>query len=96
MLFKQGIPDDTELLSLGQDIVSIWRNVGLALGLKNSYLDEIHEDHPKALDKSYAMLRKWKESLGSEASYQRLAEGLGHKAVERRDLIESYCRDKGE
>ncbi|KAJ7383348.1 hypothetical protein OS493_028426 [Desmophyllum pertusum] len=95
-MFKHGTPDDAELLSLAKDTIAIWRPLGLALGLTDSHLDEIGADHPKALDRSYAMLRKWKESLGSAATYKRLAEGLGHKAVERRDLIENYCRDKAE
>lgn len=95
MLFKQGTPKDHELLSLAQDTIVIWTKLGLALGLSNSQLDEIDTDQVKAVDKSYAMLRKWKESLGSEASYERLALGLDHKAVKRRDLMEMYCRDKG-
>lgn len=91
-----GMPDDTELLSLAHDTIKIWRPLGLALGLRNSHLDEISEDQLKAVDKAYAMLRKWKEAMGSEANYERLAQGLSHKAVERRDLVDSYCRDKGE
>ena len=96
MIFKQGTPSDGELLNLAQETILIWIKLGLALGLNNSQLDEINVDQSKGLDKSYAMLRKWKESLGSEANYKRLAEGLDHKAIKRRDLIEVYCRDKGE
>jgi len=70
LIFKLGAPDDTELLSIAHDIVKIWRPLGLALGLRNSHLDEIDEDHLKALDRAYAMLRKWKESMGSEANYE--------------------------
>lgn len=95
MSTKQGVPEDRELLSLAEDTLVIWKKLGLALGLKNSQLDEIEADHIKGVDRSYAMLRKWKESHGSEASYERLADGLVHKAVSRRDLIEAYCRDKG-
>ena len=95
MLFKQGIPEDGELLSLAQDTIAIWKKLGLALGLINAQLDEIQADQLKELDRSYAMLRKWKEALGSEASYKRLAEGLDHRAVKRSDLIDTYCRDKG-
>ena len=96
MTFKQGTPSDGELLGLAQETAPIWTKLGLVLGLNNSQVDEINADHSTGLDKSYAMLRKWKESLGSEANYERLAEGLDHKAVKRRDLIEVYCRDKGE
>ena len=67
----------------------------MALGLRNSHLDEIGEEHQKALDRAYAMLRKWKEAMGFEANYERLAQGLGHQAVERRELIDAYCRDRG-
>lgn len=95
-VFKTGKPDDKELLSLAQEVVSIWRQLGLALGLTDASLDEIHEDNPKALDKAYAMLRKWKESLGSGASYQKLAEGLDHKVIKRQDSIERYCHIKAE
>jgi len=94
MLFKQGTPKDDELLSLAQDNITIWTKLGLSLGLSNWQLDEINADNLKAVDKSYAMLRKWKESLGSEANYERLAKGLDHKAIMRRDLIDIYCRDK--
>ena len=94
-IFKLGPPDDTELLSIAHDIVKIWRPLGLALGLRNSHLDEISEDERKALDRAYAMLRKWKESMGSDANYEKLAQGLCHQAVERRELIDAYCRDRG-
>ena len=95
-MFKTGQPDNKELLTLAQEVVSIWRQLGLALGLTDVSLDEIHEDNLKALDKSYTMLRKWKESLGSGANYQKLAEGLHHKVIKRHDLIEKYCHDEGE
>ncbi|XP_022802332.1 uncharacterized protein LOC111339870 [Stylophora pistillata] len=93
-VFKTGQPDNKELLTLAQEVVSIWRQLGLALGLTDVSLDEIHEDNLKALDKSYTMLRKWKESLGSGANYQKLAEGLHHKVIKRHDLIEKYCHDE--
>ena len=96
MIFKDGTPSDGELLGLAQETISIWIKLGLALGLNNSQLDEINEDRSQGIDKSRTMLRKWKESFGSEANYERLAEGLDHKAVKRRDLIDLYCRDKGE
>ena len=95
MSIKQGVPEDHELLSLAEDMLVIWKKLGLALGLKNSQLDEIEADHLRGVERSYAMLRKWKESRGSEASYERLAQGLDHKAVSRHDLIEAYCQEKG-
>ena len=95
ILFKQGTPADIELLSLAQDTITLWRKLGLALGLNNSNLDEVDADNSKVIDKSYAMLRKWKEFHGAEATFKRLAMGLNHKVVNRRDLIDEYCRDQG-
>ena len=95
VLFKTGQPKDEELLSLAREIKSIWRPLGVVLGLTNATLDEIHEYNPKVLDKSYTMLRKWKESRGSGASYQNLAEGLDNEVFKRHDLVERYCNDKG-
>lgn len=95
VLFKTGQPKDKELLSLAREIKSIWRPLGVVLGLTNATMDEIHEDNPKVLDKSYTMLRKWKESRGSGASYQNLAEGLDNEVFKRHDLVERYCNDKG-
>lgn len=95
MLFKEGTPQSEELLRLAHDTISIWRKLGIALGLNDSYLDEINDDQAKVLDKSYAMLKKWRESFGSKATYARLAEALDHEAIKRLDLIERYCRDQG-
>lgn len=94
MSFKQGTPTDNDLLCLAQDSVSIWMKLGLALGLSQSQLDEIDADQSKVIDKSYKMLRKWKESLGVTATFERLAEGLDHKVIKRHDLIDEYCLDK--
>ena len=95
ILFKQGTPANSELLRLAQDIVSIWKELGLALGLNNSDLDAVDADNSKVIRKSYDMLRKWKESHGAKATFERLAMGLNHEALKRRDLIDKYCRDQG-
>ena len=95
ILFKRGTPADIELLSLAQDIVPVWMKLGVALGLNNSDLDAIDADNSEVVRKSYAMLRKWKESHGTKATFERLAMGLNHEAVKRRDLIDKYCRDQG-
>ena len=95
ILFKQGTPADNELLNLARDTVLVWRKLGLALGLDNSNLDEVDADNSKVVDKSYAMLRKWKEFHGVEATFKRLAMGLNHKVINRRDLNDEYCRDQG-
>ena len=41
-MFKTGQPKDKELLSLAREIESIWRPLGVALGLTNATLDEVN------------------------------------------------------
>ena len=95
MPHRRGEPTVDELLCIAQAVVAKWRFLGLMLGLTDAQLDEIAEDNNKALERSYAMLRKWKECKGSGANYKTLAAGLRHKAVGRNDLAEQYCRDEG-
>ena len=94
-VFKTGKPEDKELLSLAHEIVLIWRTLGVILGLKNATLDVIDQDSSKVLNKSYDMLIKWRESLGSEATYKNLAVGLDHEIIGRHDLVEKYCHESG-
>lgn len=95
VVFKTGEPEDLELLSLADEILPIWRPLGLILGLKNGTLDRIDLDHRAVLDKSHAMLLEWKRLLGPNASYQALAEGLNHPVIGRLDLVVKYCHDNG-
>ena len=39
----------------------------------------------------FSMLQKWKQRLGSEATYQVLFDALCDKLVERNDLAELFC-----
>lgn len=93
VVFKTEIPEDPDLLSLANEILPIWRPLGVSLGLKNATLDGIDLDKRAVLDKSYAMLMAWKQLLGPGASYQALAEGLNHPVFERHNLVVKYCYD---
>ena len=64
-------------------------------GLTDLTLNEIDKANREESDKTYAVLRKWKDALGSEASYQALAQLLDIAFTNMRDLIERYCLDKG-
>ena len=64
-------------------------------GLTHLTLNEIDEANGEESDKMYAVLRKWKESLGSGASYEALALLLNKCFIHGHDLIEIYCHDKG-
>ena len=94
-VFKIGQPEDEELLSLAHEIESIWRSFGLLVGLEAPTLTEIDERYPRASDKTYAVLRKWKELLGSGASYRALALLLDNAFINGRDLIKTYCHEEG-
>ena len=64
-------------------------------GLTDLTLNEIDEANGEESDKMYAVLRKWKESLGSGAKYQALAQLLDNAFTYMRDLVKTYCHDKG-
>lgn len=94
-VLKIGQPLDEELRSLAHDIVSAWRPLGMMLGLTDMTLIEIDETNHQVSDKVYAVLRKWKESLGSGASYEALADGLDNAFIKRHELVKRYCHGKG-
>ena len=94
-MVKIGQPEDEELLRLSQKFVINWRSLGMMTGLTHLTLNEIDEANGKESDKMYAVLRKWKESLGSGASYEALALLLNKCFIHGHDLIEIYCHDKG-
>ena len=94
-MFKIGQPGDDELLSLSQEFVINWRWLGMMSGLTHLTLNKIDKANGKESDKMYAVLRKWKESLGSGASYKALALLLDKCFIHEHDLIERYCHDRG-
>ena len=94
-IFKIGQPGDEELQSLSQEFVINWRSLGMMLGLTDRTLNEIDEANSEEEDKIYTMLTQWKKSLGSMANYQALALLLENFFIDRHDLIERYCHDKG-
>ena len=88
MVFREGRPNPEEVLSLVHEIRN-WKQLGRALKLKDSQLDEIDEDIRGLCEKRYAMLRRWMETKGSAATYVELAKAL--EVVGRMDLIRSFC-----
>ena len=75
--------------------MSKWKPFGMILGLEAPILTEIDNSFLEKSDKMYAMLRKWKESPGSKASYKALADGLENALIKRHDLVERFCYDRG-
>ena len=88
VVYREGRPNPEEVLCLAHEMKN-WKQVGRALKLKDQQLDENEEDIRGLLEKSYAMLRRWIESEGSGATYEKLAKGLAR--VGRWDLIRTFC-----
>ena len=88
---KQGMPTDDELIHLAGEISKCWRKLGQKLCLIARQLDQI-ELATGISRKSYAMLKKWMESGGSEATYRKLAKALN--SINRSDLCMKYCAAK--
>ena len=94
-MLKKGQPGDDELLSLSQEFVINWRWLGMMSDLRHQTLNEIDKANDKESDKTYAVLRKWKESRGSRASYKALALLLDKCFIYGHNLIERYFHYKG-
>ena len=69
-----------------RDIGGAWESLGTFIGLSSGDIDDIKEECKKPLDRRLAMMRRWHELWGKEATYLKLAEGL--RQIGRRDLIE--------
>ena len=96
--FKTGQPGNEELLSLAKECDIDLLSLGWILGPTNLTLTEINTAVSERLDRAnhiYTMLKKWMECLRSGASYRALALLLDTASINRRDLIERFCHDKG-
>ena len=71
---------------IARDIGGVWESLGTFIGLSSGDIDDIKEEYKKPLDRRLAMMRRWHELWGKEATYLKLAEGL--RQIGRRDLIE--------
>ena len=63
-----------------------WESLATFIGVPNVDVDDIKKEYREPLDRRLAMMRRWHELWGSEATYLRLVEGF--QKIGRRDLIE--------
>ena len=63
-----------------------WESLATFIGISNVEVDDIKVKYKELLDRRLAMMRRWHELWGKEATYNRLVEGL--KQIGRRDLID--------
>ena len=73
------------LTSLAQDLTQ-WEVVALALGLKESEVEEVEECGKNLPEKKVRMLLKWKSKFNVGATYQRLCDCLS--SLKRNDLAD--------
>ena len=71
-----------------------WESLATFIGVPNGDIDDIKEEHRKPLDRRLAMMRRWHELTGKEATYLRLIEGL--RQIGKKDLIEHVVELKYE
>ena len=66
----------------------VWKELGRKL-LSNDEVNIIDEDERRVVEKATAMLEKWKQVKGSDATYRLLYEALAF--VERNDIANEFC-----
>ena len=88
---KEGVPTDEDLERLSVKIEK-WKPLGRRLKLESSELEALHKDNEEWSEKAFAMLMKWKQKKGSDATYRCLYDALCHDLVNRKDLAEEFCR----
>ena len=73
---KNSTAGNTLLSDMAAKLAGTWRQVGRAIGVDDSELDEIQHDYQKVIEKAYQMLRRWREKYGSSALVSQLAIAL--------------------
>ena len=94
-VFKIGQVVDEELLSLSQKIVINWIWFGMISDSTYLTLNEIDEANGEKSVEMYYLLGKWKDWPECKARYRALAEVVEIAFSSMRDLVETYCHDKG-
>ena len=81
------------LYDLSCDLRKEWKNLALALEVRDVTNDLVEERNQTLRENSYNMLLLWKQRFGPQATYQALEVGLCHDSVQREDLVKKYCHD---
>lgn len=83
--------DDDVLEGLSEEIADAWEKLARRLGFKDSDITGFHKNNEEYAKKAYKMLKKWKEKLDLDATYDVLHQALCHKFVARKDLANKFC-----
>ena len=91
MVIKAGVIKDDELEELSEKLGNSWKPLARRLGFNMSEITGFHKANEEYTEKALSMLKKWKEKVGSGATYWEMYVGLCHEYVTRRDLAEEIC-----
>jgi len=91
MTIKTGNPTDDELVDLSKQIGDNWKSLAGRLGFTRAEITAFHKENEKYAEKAEAMLLKWQENKGDDATYQALYDALCHKFVGSKALAEKFC-----
>ena len=92
MLFVVSVKDGTvtrkELFELSQEL-DRWKPLGRKLGIEDAKLTNFKKIDEELDEQAYEMLRHWKQSNASDATYRVLYKALC--IVDRKDLANKFC-----
>lgn len=83
--------DDYHLEGLSLKLGNSWEALARRLGCEKADTDGFNTSKETYTEKQLAMLKKWKQRLGSDATYEVLWDALCHEFVGRKDLAEMFC-----
>ena len=93
MVVKKGNPKSDELEQLANDIdPSDWKKVAKQLKIPDPKITAIHKQYEEFYEKIRQMLRKWKQTNGSAATWKKLNQALID--ADLKDLAEKHCCKK--
>ena len=90
---KTGTPSDDDLEELANMLAENWQKVGRRLGIDQARITAYHKENEKLSEKAFKMLLDWKQSKGSDGTYQDLYDALCHKLVKCKLIAEDVCCD---
>ena len=88
---KAGNPSDDELEGLSTQLGDNWEKLGRRLNFNDAELIAFRKENDRMAERARCMLVNWKQTKGSEATYQVLYEALTHELVSCKLLAETFC-----
>ena len=85
--------EDNDLEGLSQLLGDAWKTPARRLGFNEAEIQGLKHNNRTYPEIQFRMLKKWKQRLGRDATYQALYDALCHVYVKREDLAEKFCID---